>query len=126
MKKLIALMVIIFLGSSLFLSAQDKTKKTTQKSTTTQTTTKGTDKPGQGDKVVTGKKGPDGQAVYEGTQGGQYYINKNGNKTYMKPTDNIVQGKKGPNGETVYLGPKGGQYYLKKSGDKVYLTPEKK
>lgn len=119
-------MIVIFLSSSIIGSAQDKTKKTTQKSTTTQTTTKGTDKPDQGDKVVTGKKGPDGQAVYEGSQGGQYYINKNGNKTYLKPNDNIVKGKKGPNGETVYLGSQGGQYYVNKSGNKVYLSPEKK
>ena len=27
------------------------------------------------DKVIAGKKGPDGQVVYEGPQGGQYYIN---------------------------------------------------
>jgi hypothetical protein len=125
MKKLIALMVVIFLGSSILMIAQEKTQKNTQKSSTTQTTTKGTDQPGQGDKIVSGKKGPDGQAVYEGPKGGQYFINKNGNKTYLKADDNIVQGKKGPNGETVYLGPKGGQYYLNKKGDKVYLTPDK-
>lgn len=118
-------MVVIFLGSSILMIAQEKTQKNTQKSSTTQTTTKGTDQPGQGDKVVAGKKGPDGQAVYEGPKGGQYFINKNGNKTYLKADDNIVQGKKGPNGETVYLGPKGGQYYLNKKGDKVYLTPDK-
>ena len=43
------------------------------------------DKPGQGDKVVTGKKGPEGQSVYMGTKGGHYYINKNGHKTYLSP-----------------------------------------
>lgn len=36
------------------------------------------------DKVVKGTKGPEGQPVYEGAQGGKYYINKNGNKTYLK------------------------------------------
>lgn len=36
------------------------------------------------DKIVKGKKGPEGQPVYEGAQGGKYYINKNGNKTYLK------------------------------------------
>lgn len=36
------------------------------------------------DKLVPGKKGPEGQAVYEGPNGGHYYINKNGNKTYLK------------------------------------------
>ena len=125
MKKLVAFMVVIILCGSMIGVAQDK-QKGKMKSTTTQATAQGTDKPGDGDKVVTGKKGPDGLAVYEGAKGGLYYINKNGNKTYLKADENIVQGKKGPNGETVYLGPKGGQYYLKKNGDKVYLTPEKK
>jgi colicin import membrane protein len=37
-----------------------------------------------GDKMIPGKKGPEGQPVYEGAKGGQYYINKNGNKTYLK------------------------------------------
>jgi colicin import membrane protein len=41
-------------------------------------------KPESADKVIRGKKGPDGQAVYKGARGGEYYINKNGNKTYLK------------------------------------------
>jgi colicin import membrane protein len=123
MKKLVALMIVIFLCGSVIGVAQDKSKL---KSSTTTTTTKVTDKADQGDKVVKDKKGPDGQVVYEGSKGGQYYLNKSGNKTYLKDDSNVVQGKKGPNGETVYAGPKGGQYYLNKSGDKVYLTPEKK
>jgi len=84
------------------------------------------DKSGQSDKVITGLKGPDGQPVYEGIRGGQYYINKSGNKTYLKAEDNVVPGKKGPEGQPVYVGPKGGQYYINKSGVKTYVTPEKK
>jgi colicin import membrane protein len=125
MKKLIVLMMITLFAWSINMQAQDKTKKDT-KTTTTQSQVKSNDKPAQADKVVAGKKGPNGEAVYQGAQGGQYYINKNGNKTYLKDTDKVVEGKKGPNGETVYVGPKGGQYYLNKNGEKVYLSNEKK
>jgi colicin import membrane protein len=45
---------------------------------------KKTEKAAVTDKVVPGKKGPEGQPVYEGQKGGHYYINKNGNKTYLK------------------------------------------
>jgi hypothetical protein len=126
MKIVVGLLVAIFLVTSINCFGQDKTQKTTQKPATVQTVKKEADKPGQGDKVITGQKGPDGQPVYEGPKGGTYYINKNGNKTYLKVDDNVVPGKKGPNGETVYLGPKGGNYYFNKAGEKKYLTPDKK
>lgn len=125
MKKLIVLILITVFAWSVSMSAQDKTKKDT-KSATTQSQVKTNDKPSQGDKVVAGKKGPGGEAVYQGTQGGQYYINKSGNKIYLKDTDKVLEGKKGPNGELVYAGPKGGQYYLNKNGEKIYLSNDKK
>lgn len=78
-------------------------------------------KPDAGDVVITGKKGPDGQSVYQGIKGGQYYFNKNGNKTYLKADDNVVAGKKGPQGQTVFKGPQGGEYYMDKNGKKTYL-----
>jgi colicin import membrane protein len=105
MKKLIILMMAAFIGFSLNSFSQEKPQKTTQKATTVKTVKKDTkadvksvkteaktevkaakeaDKPGAGDKIITGQKGPDGQAVYEGPKGGTYYINKNGNKTYLK------------------------------------------
>lgn len=118
-------MMIMLFAWSLNMSAQDKTKKDT-KATTTQSQAKSTDKSAQKDKVVAGKKGPNGEAVYQGTEGGQYYLNKNGNKTYLKDTDKVVEGKKGPNGEVVYVGSKGGQYYLNKNGEKIYLSKDKK
>lgn len=120
-------MMITLFAWSINMSAQDKTKKDAKsKSTTTQSQVKSNDKAAQADKVVTGKKGPNGEAVYQGSQGGQYYMNKNGNKTYLKNTDKAVEGKKGPNGEEVFVGPKGGQYYLNKNGEKVYLSKDKK
>jgi colicin import membrane protein len=125
MKKFIVLMMITLFTLSLNMSAQEKTKKDT-KATTTQSQVKTNDKSAQSDKVVAGKKGPNGEAVYQGAQGGQYYKNKNGTKTYLKDTDKVVEGKKGPNGEVVYVGPKGGQYYLNNKGEKVYLSNEKK
>ena len=33
--------------------------------------------------VVKSQKGPNGEVVYTGERGGKYYINKNGNKTYL-------------------------------------------
>ncbi len=114
------------MAALLVLSVSGYSQAKTQKSSTTQTTTKAVDKPAQADKVVAGKKGPSGEVVYQGAQGGQYYLNKSGNKTYLKDVDSVVQGKKGPNGEVVYEGPKGGQYYLNKNGEKVYLSSSKK
>jgi hypothetical protein len=125
MKKIVILILITLFTWSVNMSAQDKTKKDS-KATTTQSQAKSNDKSAQTDKVVPGKKGPNGEAVYQGAQGGQYYMNKNGNKTYLKDTDKVVEGKKGPNGEVVYVGPKGGQYYLNKKGEKVYLSDGKK
>ena len=93
MKKLVAFMVVIILCGSMIGVAQDK-QKGKMNSTTTQATVQGTDKPGDGDKVVTGKKGPDGLAVYEGAKGGLYYINKNGNKTYLTQMKILFRAKK--------------------------------
>jgi hypothetical protein len=75
----------------------------------------------QSDKALAGKKGPDGQPVYEGAKGGLYYINKNGNKTYLKDNDPVIPEKKGPDGQPVYKGSQGGEYYYNKSGAKTYL-----
>jgi hypothetical protein len=127
MKKIIVLMIAALLVLSLNGYSQAKTQTAVQKSSTTQTVKKDIKTEVKvADKVVTGQKGPDGQAVYEGPQGGTYYINKNGNKTYLKAQDNVVAGKKGPEGQPVYQGPSGGQYYMNKNGNKTYLTPEKK
>lgn len=37
------------------------------------------------DKTPVGKvlKGPNGEVVHQGERGGKYYVNKNGNKTYL-------------------------------------------
>lgn len=83
------------------------------------------EKPEAGDKVINGQKGPEGQPVYQGVKGGIYYINKSGNKTYLKDNDKIVAKKKGPAGEIVYAGPQGGEYYINKNGNKVYLKAKK-
>lgn len=37
-----------------------------------------------GDPVVKNKKGPHGETVYLGEKGGHYYLNKGGNKVYIK------------------------------------------
>jgi colicin import membrane protein len=145
MQKSGLLAAVIILVFTLNSFSQEKSVKTSQKSTVVKTSkkdvkegTKATkseptvevkaldDKAVQTDKIISGQKGPDGQMVFEGPKGGQYYFNKNGNKTYLKPDDNIVPGKKGPDGQSVYLGPKGGQYYINKNGNKTFITPDKK
>jgi hypothetical protein len=107
----------------LLLTAQ--TAKTGTSTPAKKKTTVVTEKPDLGDKVINGRKGPEGQAVYEGVKGGIYYINKNGNKTYLKENDKIVANKKGPDGQIVYVGPQGGEYYINKNGNKVYLKNKK-
>lgn len=114
--------VLIFLSFSYgAFSQQDKKTTPVKKETATEQ-----EKPETGDKIINGKKGPEGQPVYEGIKGGVYYINKNGNRTYLKENDKVVPGKKGPDGQKVYAGPQGGEYYINKNGNKVYLKNAKK
>jgi hypothetical protein len=84
------------------------------------------------------------RVYYTGPKGGCYYINKNGNKTYVdhsfcnrrsegtvakvvtikrdttesthKESDKMITEH-----ATYYKGPKGGCYYINKNGDKVYV-----
>jgi hypothetical protein len=116
----IVFVLFVFCAS---LAAQPKKAATT--TSEPKKTTAVVEKPETGDKVINGRKGPDGQPVYEGAKGGIYYINKNGNKTYLKENDKIVPNKKGPDGQIVYAGPQGGEYYINKSGNKVYLKNKK-
>ena len=44
---------------------------------------KATEKAAAGDDKITGKDDK-GRTIYEGPRGGRYYINSNGNKTYIK------------------------------------------
>lgn len=93
MKKLVWLLSMVMMFGVFSLNAQEK--KISKKDKTEQTQMKSdkpvkkgkmekTEKAASTDKIVAGKKGPEGQTVYEGAKGGQYYINKNGNKTYLK------------------------------------------
>jgi len=52
--------------------------------------------------------------LYTGPRGGQYYINGNGNKTYITPQSTIDR-------ENVQTGPRGGQYYINSNGRKTYI-----
>ena len=59
-----------------------RTQTTTRAATTSRTSTVSTSPAPNGDKVI----GTDdkGRTIYEGKRGGHYYINKNGNKEYVK------------------------------------------
>ncbi|MEM6630456.1 MAG: HNH endonuclease signature motif containing protein [Bacteroidota bacterium] len=84
-----------------------------------------------------------GRTVYIGKRGGKYYINRNGNKTYL-PSDKKQsqdqpypsslktgysnsrssppsRGKQGGSTQKIYTGPRGGRYYINSKGKKVYL-----
>lgn len=89
----------------------------------------------------------DSRKYYTGPKGGCYYINKNGNKTYVdrsfctqtlrserasqneKPESDNGQYKAVPDSgaqastikKVYYKGPKGGCYYISKAGNKVYV-----
>lgn len=69
-----------------------KAEKRTIKSSGPDTDATGPEITGKGEKatpadyqtpVVKSKKGPNGEVVHTGERGGQYYINKRGNKTYF-------------------------------------------
>jgi colicin import membrane protein len=82
-------------------AAKTETKTTTSsssKSSTTQATpapAAAADKPGANDKVNKELKGPNGEVVYTGPKGGNYYINKNtGKKAYLKAAATAAPAKK--------------------------------
>lgn len=52
--------------------------------------------------------------LYTGPRGGQYYINGNGNKTYITPQSTIDR-------EYIQTGPRGGKYYINSNGNKTYI-----
>lgn len=98
MKKIIISLIVVFLVLSVNSYAISGSGTTEHKSNAGQTVkkdSKGGDKPTPGDKVVSGKKGPDGEKVYKGSQGGEYYINKSGHKTYLKSDEGATAGTKG-------------------------------
>ena len=62
--------------------------------------------------------GSDGKTYITGPRGGCYYINSNGNKTYV---DHSLCGTSySESSYTWHTGPRGGQYYYNSKGKKVY------
>ena len=55
-----------------------------------------------------------GHVLYTGPRGGQYYINGNGNKTYVTPESTIDT-------RPIQTGTRGGQYYINDNGRKTYI-----
>ena len=58
--------------------------------------------------------GTSNHELYTGPRGGQYYINGNGNRTYITPQSTI-------NAYPMQTGPRGGQYYINGNGNKSYI-----
>jgi hypothetical protein len=61
-----------------------------------------------------GYSGGASHATEIGPRGGEYYINGNGNKTYVTPQSTYDQ-------QPVQTGPRGGQYYYNSNGRKTYI-----
>ena len=81
-----------------------------------------------------------GRPVYVGKRGGKYYLNRNGNKTYLPAGKKQSQNQLSPrsvktgsstsrssplnthsSNRTIYTGPRGGRYYINSKGRKVYV-----
>ncbi|MGS2761256.1 HNH endonuclease signature motif containing protein [Sinomicrobium sp. M5D2P9] len=103
----------------------------TQRTYYTSSTYPNTSSPG---KVTTtsGSAGTDseGRTLYRGSRGGMYYINKNGNKVYVKSgkessgsygTTSTSSGSRSASGRTIHTGPRGGKYYINSKGNKTYV-----
>lgn len=76
-----------------------------------------------------------GRTIYTGKRGGKYYINSNGNKTYIKPkssSSSSLPTYTSPNvyspspssssGRTIHTGSRGGRYYINSNGN-VSIRP---
>ena len=61
-----------------------------------------------------GRGGVSNHDLYTGPRGGQYYINGNGNRTYITPQSTI-------DAYPMQTGPRGGQYYINGNGNKSYI-----
>lgn len=64
------------------------------------------------------------KTIYTGSKGGQYYINSNGNKTYINSDKSPASSSPSYNNntpKTIQTGPKGGQYYINGNGNKTYI-----
>jgi colicin import membrane protein len=130
MKRIIVLMMAVFVVFSLKSYSQEKTSKTINKPATVQTIKK--DAKTDVKAVKTEAKTDVKEAKTEAKT--EVKAAKTEAKTDVKavtagkpgPGDKVVSDKKGPEGETVYQGPKGGQYFINKNGERKYLIPEKK
>lgn len=61
-----------------------------------------------------GSNSSSAHAIETGPRGGEYYINGNGNRTYITPQTTYDR-------EPVQTGPRGGQYYYNSNGRKTYI-----
>lgn len=60
------------------------------------------------------------RTIHTGPRGGKYYINSNGNKTYVK-NKSTYTAPKSATSRTIHTGPRGGKYYINSNGNKTYV-----
>jgi colicin import membrane protein len=82
-KKMTSLLFAIMIAFT--MNAQTTPASATATKTTTTQTTKATGdaRTKTGDKINKTLKGPNNETVYTGSKGGNYYLDKNGNKKYL-------------------------------------------
>lgn len=74
-----------------------------------------------------------GRILYKGSEGGEYYINRGGNRVYIKREDAMPTYNNNTSNSTystaptnnssreIYTGSRGGQYYINSNGNKTYI-----
>ena len=88
LKTITALFIATIISFTVSAQTSAKPASGSSKTSTTTTQTKSAsttaDKPGANDKINKDLKGPNGEVVYTGPKGGDYYINsKTGKKSYI-------------------------------------------
>lgn len=60
------------------------------------------------------------RTIHTGPRGGKYYVNSNGNKTYVK-NKSTYGAPKNSTSRIIHTGPRGGKYYINSNGNKTYI-----
>ncbi len=70
--------------------------------------------------TYTKPKSATNRTIHTGPRGGKYYINSNGNKTYVK-SKSTYGAPRSTSSRTIHTGPRGGKYYINSNGNKTYV-----
>ena len=74
----------------------------------------------QAKSTYTAPKSSSSRTIHTGPRGGKYYINSNGNKTYVK-SKSTYRAPRSTSSRTIHTGSRGGRYYINSNGNKTYV-----